>query len=174
MPARNARTTSMPAGVTAEAPAGGLVVGLYTAPFAGAPMEQQGSVVVVPGVGIVGDRYALGTGEWSDPRWKDQELTLFEGEVAEALGIEEYLARRNIVTRGISLYGLIGVRFRLGEALIAGARPCDPCNYIQGLTGVPDLTRSLSRGRGGLRARIIEGGRIRLGDTIEVVGLDED
>lgn len=165
-----------PAPASAELPGdtGGRVVGIYTAPEAGAPMEQQGSVIVVPGVGIVGDRYALRTGTWSDPRWQDQELTFFEAEVAEALGIEEYVPRRNIVVRGISLYGLIGVRFRLGDALLAGARPCDPCNYIQELTGVPDLTRSLTEGRGGLRTRIIEGGKIRLGDGIEVVGLDEE
>ena len=152
----------------------GHVVGIYTAPEAGAPMEQQGTVVVVPGVGIVGDRYALRTGTWSDPRWPDQDLTLFEAEVADELGLELYIPRRNIVVHGVSLDGLIGVRFRLGEALLAGVRPCDPCKYIEGLTGVPDLTKSLAKGRGGLRARIIEGGRIRLGDTIEVVGPDED
>src|SRR5437588_670071 len=83
-----------------------------TAPEAGAPMEQQGSVVLEPGVGIVGDRYALGTGKWSDPRWHDKELTLFEEEVAAAIGIEAGLTRRNLVTRGIALEGLVGVRFR--------------------------------------------------------------
>lgn len=153
--------------------AAGAVVGIYTAPEAGAPMEQQGSVIVVPGVGIVGDRYALGTGTWSDPRWPDQELTLFEAEVAEELGIEHYVPRRNIVVRDVSLDGLIGTRFRLGDALLAGVRRCDPCRYIQELTGIPGLTKSLAQERGGIRVRIIEGGKIRLGDTIEVVGLDE-
>ena len=106
------------------------VVWMFTSPTAGAPMEQQGSVVVVPGVGIVGDRYALGTGHWSAPRWPDQQLTLFEVEVAEELGCEPYEARRNIVTRGVRLFGLIGVRFRIGGALLAGVRACDPCSYI--------------------------------------------
>jgi MOSC domain-containing protein YiiM len=152
----------------------GRVVGIFTAPAAGAPMEQQGSVIVVPGVGIVGDRYALHTGTWSDPRWHDQELTFFEAEIADALGIELYVPRRNIVVRGVSLYGLIGIRFRLGDALLAGVRPCTPCRYIQELTGVPGLTKALANERGGLRTRIIEGGKIRLGDAIEVVGLDED
>jgi len=155
--------------------AGALVVGIYTAPYAGAPMEQQGSVVVQPGLGIVGDRYHAGIarGTWSDPRWHDKELTLFEAEVADALGIEPYLARRNVVTRGVTLYGLLGIRFRIGEVLLAGVRPCDPCRYIEQHTGRPGLTRALARGRGGLRTRIIEGGRIRLGDALEVVGLDE-
>ena len=149
------------------------VVWMFTSPTAGAPMAQQGSVVVVPGVGIVGDRYALGTGHWSAPRWPDQQLTLFEVEVAEELGCEPYEARRNIVTRGVRLFGLIGVRFRIGGALLAGVRACDPCSYIERLTGRPGLTKQLTSGRGGLRARIIEGGMIRLGDRIEVVGLDD-
>lgn len=149
------------------------LVGIYTAPTAGAPMEPQGSVVVVPELGIVGDRYALGTGKWSAPRWHDKQLTLFEAEVADALGIEASLVRRNLVTRGVSLFGLIGVQFRLGEALLAGMRACDPCSYIEGLTGRPGLLKELVSGRGGLRARVIEGGIIRLGDRIEVVGLDD-
>lgn len=170
MPSLHPRPLPPPSLPPAEDVAG-RVEAIFTAPEAGAPMEQQGTVVVVPGVGIVGDRYALGTGTWSAPRWHDQELTLFEAEVADALGIEPYLPRRNIVLRGVSLYGLIGVRFRLGEALLLGVRPCDPCRYIQQLTGVPGLAKGLAGERGGLRVRILEGGRIRLGDPIEVIGL---
>jgi hypothetical protein len=174
MPRTRRQSSTAPAPDVLKGVGAGEVVGIYTAPEAGAPMEQQGSVVVVPGVGIVGDRYALRTGKWSDPKWPDQELTLFEAEVAKELGIEPYVPRRNIVVRGVSLDGLIGTRFRLGDALLAGVRRCDPCRYIQSLTGVPGLTKSLAQERGGIRARIIEGGKIRLSDTIQVVGLDEE
>lgn len=173
MPSLHSATPGAGSGLPAGEVAG-RVEAIFTAPEAGAPMEQQGTVVVAPGVGIVGDRYALGTGTWSAPRWHDKELTLFEAEVAEALGIEAYVPRRNIVLRGVSLFGLIGVRFRLGEAMLLGVRPCDPCRYIQELTGVPELTKGLAGERGGLRVRILERGRIRLGDTIEVVGLAEE
>ncbi|MEX2446691.1 MAG: MOSC domain-containing protein [Dehalococcoidia bacterium] len=149
------------------------IVGIYTAPSAGAPMEQQGSVVLERGVGIVGDRYALRTGTWSDPRWRDQEITLFAAEVAEDLRIDPAGVRRNVVTRGVDLYGLVGVRFRLGGAVVEGRRPCDPCRYIERMNGHPGLARALLGGRGGLRARIVEGGMVRLGDPIEVLGLVE-
>ncbi len=112
-PSNRAQPSAAPA--LPAAPAEASVAGIYTAPKAGAPMEQQGAVVVVPEVGIVGDRYALGTGQWSAPRWHDQQLTLFEAEVADALGIEAQMVRRNIVTRGVALFGLIGVQFRIGE-----------------------------------------------------------
>lgn len=125
--------------------------------------------MLVPGVGIAGDRYALRTGWWSDPRWSDQELTLFEAEVAEAIGIEPHRARRNVVTRGISLDGLVGVRFRIGEAVVVGVRACDPCRYIEELDGRPGLTKALAGFSGGLRCHIERGGTVRLGDAIEVL-----
>ncbi len=152
---------------------GATVEGIYTAPFAGAPMEQQGAVVLVAGLGIVGDRYALHTGTWSDPRWRDQELTLFAAEVAAAIGIEPYLARRNLVTRGVDLADLVGLRFRVGGALLAGMRICAPCRYIQTINHRAGLTKALGGTNGGLRARIIEGGMVRLSDAVEIVGLDE-
>lgn len=152
---------------------GATVEGIYTAPFAGAPMEQQGAGVLVEGLGIVGDRYALRTGTWSDPRWPDQELTLFAAEIAEAIGLEPHLARRNVVTRGVDLADLVGLRFRIGGALLAGVRICAPCRYIQTVNHRAGLTKALGGTNGGLRAHIIEGGMVRLGDAIEIVGLDE-
>lgn len=147
---------------------------IFTAPAAGMPMEQRGTVVLAPGVGIVGDRYALGTGTWSDPRWHDKELTLIEAEVMEALGVEPYVPRRNVVTRGITLSGLVGVRFRLGGAVVVGVRPCTPCAYIEESSGVEGLTAGLGGWSGGLRCRVVEGGMVRLGDAIEVVGLESE
>jgi hypothetical protein len=142
------------------------VVGLYTAVQAGAPMQSESMVELVPGLGIVGDRYAHGLGYWSDPRWPDQELTIIEAEVAEELGIEPGRLRRNIVTRGARLGHLIGADFQLGDTLLVGVRPCDPCRYLDGLTR-PEMGRTL-RGRGGLRVHIVRGGTIRVADRLVI------
>jgi MOSC domain-containing protein YiiM len=115
----------------------------------------------------VGDRYAHGRGHWSDPQWPDQELTLVEAEVAAALTIEAGLLRRNVVTRGVRLDEFLGVRFRIGDAVLAGVRRCDPCRYLDTLTR-PGLAQALV-GRGGLRARIVTGGRLRVGDAIQLL-----
>ncbi len=144
----------------------GKVVGIYTAPRAGAPMERQERVEAVPGLGIVGDRYAEGLGHWSDPRWSDQEITMVEAEVAETLGLRPGDLRRNLVTQGVRLDRLIGVQFRIGEVLLLGVRACDPCRYLEALTR-PGLVRALAH-RGGLRARIITPGRISVGDILYV------
>ena len=145
---------------------------IFTAAAAGLPMEQQGDVVLAPGVGIVGDRYALGTGTWSDPRWHDTELTLIEAGTIEALGVAPWVPRRNVVVRGVTLSGLEGVRFRLGGAVVVGVRACTPCGYIERSSGVAGLQAGLDGWSGGLRCRVMEGGRVRLGDSIEVLGLE--
>src|SRR5918996_810882 len=79
--------------------------------------------------------------------------------------------RRNIVTRGVDLRGLAGWRFRIGEAVFRYDRPRPPCRYIEGLTQ-PGMTRALAARRGGICARVVESGLIRVGDTIEL--LDQD
>lgn len=144
------------------------IAGIYTALKAGAPITSHATVDLVPGAGIPGDRYATGRGHWSDPKWPDQELTLFEAEIAEALGMDAHLLRRNIVTRGVRLDDLIGARVRVGDAVIEGVRPCDPCRYIELLLDRPGLLKALTA-RGGLRARVVSGGRISVGDGIHLL-----
>ena len=148
------------------------VVGLYLAEQAGAPMQSRRAVEVAAGVGIVGDRYATRRGHWSEPRWREQQLTMIEAEVGDDLGFEVGLLRRNVVTRGVQLPGLLGLEFRIGEAVLAGVLPCEPCHYIETLLERPGLLRALT-GRGGLRARVLEGGEIAVGDAIVVTGVHE-
>lgn len=148
-----------------EEAAGGFVAQLLTAPRAGAPMSRHESLEMVAGVGIPGDRYAEGLGHWSDPRWPDQQLTLVEAELADDLGLDDpALLRRNIVTRGVDLADLIGREFRVGSALLRGVRPCDPCRYLEHLVR-EGLFRDLA-GRGGLRAEVVAGGVVRVGDRL--------
>jgi MOSC domain-containing protein YiiM len=122
---------------------------------------------VVVGVGVVGDRYATRSGYWSDPKWPDQEITLVEAETAADLEIDPAVLRRNLVTEGIALDTLIGATFQIGEAWLYGVRRCDPCRYLDTLTR-PGLAKALAH-RGGLRARILLGGRIRVGDEIQIL-----
>lgn len=145
------------------------VVALFTAAAAGAPMESHLSVDVVPGLGIPGDRYATRLGHWSDPRWKDQELTFVGLELLEELGLARGALRRNIVTRNVDLLDLVGLEFAIGSSRLAGMRQCAPCAYIERLTR-PELFAQLS-GRGGLRARVLEAGTIRVGDELRIIGL---
>jgi len=145
------------------------VLALFTAPAAGQAMEPHQSVEVVAGLGIPGDRYATRLGHWSDPRWKDQELTFVAMELLDELGLEPSALRRNIVTHHVDLLDLIGLEFTIGTARLAGRRQCSPCGYIERLTR-PGLFGELD-GRGGLRATILESGSITIGDEVRILGL---
>jgi hypothetical protein len=134
---------------------------------AGALPHAVAHAHVVAGRGIEGDRYFDGTGTWSDfPVPEGKALTLVEAEVLAELGLEGPELRRNVVTRGIRLNDLVGRVFRIGELECRGDRLCEPCRYLEGLTGVPVGTLA---GRGGLRADVLVDGTIAAGDAITVV-----
>jgi MOSC domain len=164
---------SSPAPIPLEdAAAAARVTHLFTAPAAGQPMLAHESVQVTPGLGIPGDRYATRLGHWSDPRWRDQELTLVAAELLDELGLAPDALRRNIVIRGIDLHDLIGLEFSIGGAVLRGQRICAPCAYIGRLNQRPGLFGELD-GRGGIRVRIASAGTIRVGDEITILGLGD-
>jgi hypothetical protein len=145
----------------------GLVAALLVAPEAEAPLVPVESATASAGRGLDGDRYAAGRGTFSGPG-RGYQLTLVEAEVLDELGVSWERARRNVVTRGVALNALVGRRFRLGEAECVGRRLCEPCAHLERVSG-PGLLRPLVH-RGGLRADILAGGTIEVGD--ELVPLD--
>lgn len=150
----------------------GTIEAIYRFADSGAPAERMPSARLIAGVGIEGDRYALGKGHFqSEGRW-GQALTLIEAEAIERLASEHAIAmpaaqaRRNIVTRNIDLNALVGKRFRVGGLLCQGSRLAEPCAWLQKTTPL-GMLRGLVH-RGGLRADILEDGVIRDGDAISV------
>jgi MOSC domain-containing protein YiiM len=135
------------------------------------PMTPQPQARAVPGLGLEGDRYFVGTGTFSpDPRKPDFELTLIESERIEAFARESglpftaALARRNLVTEGVDLNALVGREFQIGEVRVRGIRLCEPCNYLAKIT-FPQTLKGLVH-KGGLRAQILTEGTLRPGDPI--------
>jgi MOSC domain-containing protein YiiM len=115
--------------------------------------------VEVTADGVVGDRYG-----------QSRDLTLIEAEALEGLRDDTGIAlsaaesRRQVLTRGIRLNDLVGERFAVGGVECVGQEWCEPCDHLQGLTR-PGVLRGLVH-RGGLRADIVSGGRIAVGDTV--------
>ncbi|MEX2587800.1 MAG: MOSC domain-containing protein [Actinomycetota bacterium] len=151
----------------------GSVVSIHVGSSRKATLDRVGRVEAIRGRGLAGDRYCDGTGTWSNhPNPSGKQVTLLEAEVVAGL-IDRGLIvgsgdiRRNIVTRSVELSGLIGRRFRVGEAVLFGVRACEPCRYLESLTA-RGLCEALA-GRGGLRADVVAGGCIGVGDTIEVL-----
>src|SRR2546422_198811 len=157
----------------------GSVASLHIAPRAAAPMESVQSVRAVPGRGLEGDRYFLGTGLYSPKASHGgREVTLVEAEAVAALfdgvqnaeghrlGIKLSAAetRRNIATSGVPLNHLVDREFWVGPVRMVGTRLCEPCKHLEDLTQKGVMAGPIHRG--GLRARMLFEGVSRVGDLV--------
>ena len=148
----------------------GVVEGIYVTTKGSAAMERVEEVTTVEGCGIEGDRYCEGTGFWT--QYGDVcEVTLIEGEDLDyienelGIGVGNGEHRRNIITRGIRLRDLRRKTFRIGDAVLEYDRPRPPCRHVQNMSE-PGMTRAL-KNRGGICARVVRAGSIKVQDTIE-------
>ena len=154
----------------------GRVESIHIAASAQAAMQGVAEIRAIASVGLEGDRYATRTGSFSSKPKPGRQLTLIEAEAIEALGVELGLAlapgetRRNLVTRGVALNHLVGRDFTVGEVRLRGHELCEPCNDLVRMTGKPQILPGLIH-RGGLRAEILGGGVIRVGDPVGWPGI---
>ena len=148
----------------------GSVVSLHITSTGAAVMQTVNQVEAVAGRGLQGDRYLLELGTYSSQPGTGRHVTLIESESLAALKseygveIEPGQSRRNIVTRGVALNHLVGREFTVGAARLRGMRLCEPCAHLERLS-VRGALRGLIH-RGGLRADILIGGTLRVGDAI--------
>jgi MOSC domain-containing protein YiiM len=160
-----------------EADVTGRVLEIWTAPEAAAPMVRTAAVPAVAGVGLTGDRYALGGGTWAAYPLLEKQVTLIDADevaaVAAAAGVPltPGLTRRNMVTRGIALPSLVGQYFAVGGVLLFGTKRCPPCTHLERLTGWK-LVKALAA-RGGVNAAVFVGGTVAEGDVVRLVSDEE-
>ncbi len=124
----------------------------------GEPMREFDEVFAVENMGFKDCVHAR--------RGSGRQVLLMDQETLEEFGIAPGRARENITTRGVALGTLLlGQRLRAGEALLEVTQPCTPCHQIDEIR--QGLQEAL-RGRRGLLCRVVEAGRIRRGDRIEI------
>ena len=139
----------------------GKLLAIRIAPIRAAAMQSVDMIELVAGAGLTGDRYL------NKPQ---QEVTLIEQEALEAalrdykLDLTHAESRRNLLTSGVPLNHLVGQQFSVGDVVLEGLELCEPCKYLQKLTG-KEVIRALQH-RGGLRARIVRGGTVQSGAAI--------
>ncbi len=130
------------------------------------PMQIVDAVDASVTVGLVGDRYKGKNGK--------RHVTLIQWEhlavIAALVGrdsVAPELLRRNIAVSGINLLALKGKRFRVGKALLECTGLCDPCSAMEATFGTGGY--NAVRGHGGITARILESGIIRLNDSVSAL-----
>jgi MOSC domain-containing protein YiiM len=148
----------------------GYVFSIHISRAEGGDIQSMREAELIAGEGIRGDRYFQKTG--GDPA---RELTLVELEQIErfnrdsGLQLDPAATRRNIVTKGVALNDLVGKHFRVGRALVLGVDLCEPCKYLGDLLAGDLSSQEIIEQfvhRAGLRARILEGAVVQVGDPI--------
>jgi MOSC domain-containing protein YiiM len=147
----------------------GVVTWIGLRPERRAPLIAAPHADLDPGEGLIGDHYNSRT----NPA---RQVTLIQAEhiaaIAAYLGtppIDPDRLRRNIVVSGINLHTLKNRQFRLGSALLLATGECHPCSRMEEILGPGGY--NAVRGHGGITARIVQAGRVGLGDA--VVRIDE-
>lgn len=125
------------------------------------PVSVQ--TVTVNAKGLAGDHF---NSSYSDKR----AVTLVQQEHLAAVSafmgkeIDPLQTRRNIVVAGINLLSLKHTRFQIGTAILEGTGECHPCSRMEENLGVGGY--NAMRGHGGLTARVIQPGEIKIGDEV--------
>ncbi len=135
----------------------------------GLRLARRGAIVPVAEAqldtehGLVGDRYSGRSGT--------RQVTLIQAEHLVAIGaflgvdtVEPERLRRNLVVSGLNLLAVRDGRLRVGGALLAVTGQCHPCSRMEEELGEGGY--NAVRGHGGLTARVIEGGVVRVGDEV--------
>ncbi len=115
------------------------------------------------GAGLAGDRYKGGSGKRGVTLLQAEHLPVIAA-LAGKQDIAPLLLRRNLLVSGIPLIALKGRRFMIGDVLLEGTGPCDPCSRMEDALG-PGGYNSM-RGMGGLCARILSSGTLRIGQSL--------
>lgn len=150
-----------------EFPQIGEVVWIGVRPARNASMLALQEVLADKHYGLAGDRYH-GDGK--------RQVTLIQWEHLAVLSsllslpvLPEHL-RRNLAIKGINLFALKNQTFRLGNAVLQTTGLCQPCSKMELALGKGAY--NAMRGHGGITARIIRGGWIRVGDSLSVLPKD--
>jgi MOSC domain-containing protein YiiM len=146
----------------------GRIIWIGIRPERKSPMIKLDSVEAIAGKGLTGDRYASKNGK--------RQVTLIQGEhllaIASLLGrqhVEPELLRRNLVVTGINLLALKDKQFHVGSALLEYTGHCHPCSAMEATFGAGGY--NAVRGHGGITARILESGEIKVGDDVKILTL---
>ena len=147
----------------AQFPRAGRVDWIGLRPARDVAMHAVDMAEATTGHGLSGDRYASSSGKRGITLLQAEHLPVIAALSGHAL-IAPATLRRNVLVSGIPLVALKGRRFRIGDVLLEGTDDCDPCSRMEAALGAGGY--NAMRGMGGLCARILEGGSLRLGDVV--------
>ncbi len=164
--------------LTQHYPRAGRVDAIFLRPARLVPVVSVTEAIAEPGRGLIGDRRSMTrrTGESAQKR----EVTLIQAEhlpdIAGWLALprlDPARLRRNLVVSGINLLAMrslfpdIRLEWQFGdEVTLEVTGSCDPCSRME--TELGEGAYNAMRGHGGVTARVLVGGIIRVSDAIRL------
>ena len=149
----------------ARLPQTGRVEWIGARPDTRTPMQVVTEVEARQGAGLTGDRFKA--------MRKTREVSLIQQEHIDAVAgfmgldvIDPSVLRRNIVVSGINLLALKNKEFYVGEVRMAWTDLAQPCSKMEAALGEGGY--NAMRGHGGVLARLLSTGIIRVGDKVRV------
>ena len=142
------------------------------------PIESVDEAVCRVGTGLDGDHHAanagpLGTGKRQVTLVQAEHLAAIEAMLGpdgngDRRRVTPDRLRRNLCVGGFPLLAVKDRRFRVGGVLLEGTGLCHPCGRMEEYFGPGGY--NAVRGHGGITARVIEGGVLRVGDAVRAAG----
>ncbi len=136
--------------------------GRYGHPAGEHPAIEVPEIRCLAGRGIEGDRFLDFKADYKG------QITFFAAEIYDELCARFEVwdkppsaFRRNVITRGVDLHTLIGREFTIQGVQFRGMAECSPCEWQDG--AFAPGTEAALKGRGGLRAKILTDGVLRVG-----------
>lgn len=134
------------------------------------PLESVETAQLDTDAGLVGDHYSGRSGK--------RQLTLIQGEHLRAVAqmlhretVDPAQTRRNVVVEGINLLALQDQQVQIGQAVVEITGLCHPCSRMEEVLGAGGY--NAMRGHGGLTAKIVRPGAIKLGDEVRLLHEDK-
>ncbi|HVK31244.1 MAG TPA: MOSC domain-containing protein [Burkholderiaceae bacterium] len=122
------------------------------------------------GIGLADDRL----GRRGEAELSTRQVTLIQQEhlaviaqLARVDAVDPVALRRNLVVSGINLLALKNARLQVGTAVLEIVGPCQPCSRMEEAVGPGGY--AAMRGHGGMTARVLKGGAIRVGDAVRAL-----
>lgn len=126
------------------------------------------ATVALAGIGLADDRL----GQRGEAELSTRQVTLIQAEHLDVIArlarverVDPVGLRRNLVVSGINLLALKNARLRVGEAVLEVVGPCQPCSRMEETIGPGGY--AAMRGHGGMTARVVVSGSIRVGDVVK-------
>jgi MOSC domain-containing protein YiiM len=135
-----------------------VVIALHVSAARRATVDPVPHAIALEQAGIEGDHHAK-------PGSHRQVLFIDEATLRH-FALAPGQVREQVTVRGLDVHALAeGTRLAIGGARFEIAQPCDPCGFIEAIR--PGLQHAM-QGRRGRFARVLEGGRLAVGDPVAI------